>query len=813
MRQDLVFAARVFRRQPGLFGLTVAGLALAIAISASGFSIVSAVTVFDAGIVKPESVVRLELEGERTMAALGVTSSPLWPRAAYIPLASGMPSREALTAFASFSGRVALASDDGDVPQVGVRAVSGNYFSLLGGRGVVGRTLIPSDDRPGAPLVAMLSYAFWKLRAGSDPNVVGRQVFLDGVPLTIVGVSERRFVGPGNPHLRPALWVPFGTQDALWRVQQRSGDLWNPFVEVVARIDEERTAAQIAGEATAIASSTVAPADANARVAVQVMAGDVRKGIDDEAVFMIALGLLIVGLGVANVTNLLVASAASRGREIGTRLALGATRGRIVRQLLAESVLIALVAGGLGLGLAYWLAPVLASLLKLPMVDVSPDWRVYLWVLLVAGTAGLLAGLAPARFIRKGNLIASLKTDRLSAPTGVRAPRRARTVLLVLQAATAVVLLAAAALLTRGMVRATTLEPGFDTDRLINVRVTLPRGTDEAVAAAYWDAAIDRVQRFPDVAAIALALRAPFDGIGWQSRGPTGRPVQRNETSAQYFAATGIRLIRGRIYTDDEARTGAPVALISARVAQEFWAGEDPLGATLERVWGPDPPGDSSQSGLARRPHGTRIIGVVSDAVTSLRRHDVPQVYMPIARSNLAGAQMIVAVRADPARLITALGNAIRAVNSDAAVSLSLVRMLLANERQPSLSLARFALILSGTALLLACIGIFGLTAFAVAERRHEISIRMALGATTARVVALIMRDSLTPVIAGLAAGVIAALFAGRILSSFLYGIEPRDPIALIGAIVLLLGAAVVATFVPARRAVRVDPLRDLKAP
>jgi predicted permease len=454
-----------------------------------------------------------------------------------------------------------------------------------------------------------------------------------------------------------------------------------------------------------------------------------------------------------------------------------------------------------------------ASLLKIPMVDVSPDWRVFLWVFLVAGTAGLLAGLAPARFIRKGNLIASLKTDRLSSPSGVRSPRRIRAVLLGLQAATSVVLLAAAALLTRGMIRVTTLEVGFDTDRLINVRVAFPKETDESAAAAYWNAATDRVQGFPNVAGVALAVRAPFDGIGWQLRSPTGRAIQRNETSAQYFATTGIRLIRGRIYTDEEARAGAPTAVISARLAQEFWGDDDPIGATLDRVWGPDTPAGPDQSGLGRRPHGTRVIGVVSETVTSLRRHDAPQIYMPITPSNLSSAQMIVAARTDPATLIGALGEAVRAVNPDTATSLSLVRRLLANERQPSLSLAQFALILSGTALSLACIGLFGLTAFAVAERRHEVSIRMALGATVRHVVTLVMRDTLRPVVAGLAVGAIAALFAGRVLGSLLYGVGPRDPIALVSAVALLFSAATAATFIPARRVARVDPLQDLKTP
>jgi len=471
------------------------------------------------------------------------------------------------------------------------------------------------------------------------------------------------------------------------------------------------------------------------------------------------------------------------------------------------------VAGTLGVLLAYGFAPIFASLLKVPMVDVSPDWRVYVFAFLVATGAGVLAGFAPARFIRKGDLVSTLKTDRLSTPAAVQPPRRARTILLGLQAAVSVVLLALAALLTRGMIRATTLDLGFDADRLINVRVNLPRDTDAARAAAYWNTVLDRVGRLPAVSGTALALAAPFEGVTAQFRAPSGRVIQRNETSARFFATAGIPLIRGRIYTDEEARARAPVAVISTRVAREFWGDADPVGATLERVWGPDDPAGPDKPGFLRKPLGTRVIGVVAEAATSIRRHDAPRIYLPIAPANLSSARLVVAAAGDPATLIDPLGDALRAVDPQAAPSPMLVRDRVAEEREPSTSLATFALIVSGTALSLACIGLFGLTAFAVAERRHEISIRLALGASVRQVVALMMRDSLRPVLAGLAVGIVAALFAGQIVSSVLVGTGARDPLAISGAVLLLLVAALAATLIPARRVARVDPLQDLKTP
>jgi hypothetical protein len=362
------------------------------------------------------------------------------------------------------------------------------------------------------------------------------------------------------------------------------------------------------------------------------------------------------------------------------------------------------------------------------------------------------------------------------------------------------------------MIRAATLDVGLDTDRLINVRVRLPAGIDEVRARAYWDAAIDRASGLPGVSGVALALAAPFDGTTAQFRSPSGRLIQRNETSAAYFATTGIRLLRGRIYTDEEARARAPVAVISARIAQEFWGDTDPVGATLERLWGPDEPGGPDQAGFTRKPHGTRVIGVVSEAVTSLRRnHDTPRLYLPIAPSNLWNARMVVAVPSELGAVVVTLRDALRAVDSGADVVPSLVRDRLADERAPSRSLALLALLISGTAVSLACIGLFGLTAFAVAERRHEVSIRMALGATAGQAVALVMRENLTPVVAGLAVGLVVALFLGQVLQSVLYGIGARDPIALASAVVLLLLAAMTATFIPARRVTRVDPLVGLK--
>lgn len=331
---------------------------------------------------------------------------------------------------------------------------------------------------------------------------------------------------------------------------------------------------------------------------------------------------LLLFLACSNVTNLLLANAVGRRREIGTRLALGAGRGRVVRQLLTESLLLGAAGGVAGLVLASWIAPLLGRALRVPpLLDVTPDIRVYTFAVTTTLAAGLLAGLAPARYGRRGDLLTALQ-DRNE--DGSVATNRTRTVLIASQACGSLVLLVTAALFTRSLVQAVSFDLGFDADRMANVSVPFGRGYDAPRRATYWDAALERVRQLPGVSGASLVALAPFEGADAPHRledgRGQGRPVLRNEVTGDYFATAGIRLFRGRTFTPDEVRDDAAVAIISASLARLYWGDAEPLGATLDRVWGPPDPPDSRPRGLLRKPAGTRVVGVAADATPSRSR-------------------------------------------------------------------------------------------------------------------------------------------------------------------------------------------------
>jgi predicted permease len=522
---------------------------------------------------------------------------------------------------------------------------------------------------------------------------------------------------------------------------------------------------------------------------------------------------LLIFLACSNVANLLLANAAGRRREIGTRLALGASRARIVRQLLTESVLLGAAGGTAGLALAGWLAPLLARALRVPpLLDVEPDLRVYIFAAGVTILAGVLAGLAPARYGRRGDLLGALQADRAAGPASLSSSRT-RTVLIGAQAAGSIVLLVVAALFTRSLVQALSFELGFDPERLVSVSVGFGRGYDGPRTATYWDAALDRVRQMPDVAAASLAAIAPF-GDAYAPDRPAGgagphRYLLRNEVSAEFFQTAGIRVLHGRTFTRDEVSGQAPVAVISAELARAYWKDEEPVGSTLDRVWGHrDGP---EARGLVRKPAGTRIIGVVADTITRFGSYDAPIIYLPLSSETIGAARMIVSMRGDPAPGARRIEEALLALDPGLHPATVLVRDGVKRELELPAAVAATTGILSITAVALAAIGIFGVTAFVVGQRRHEISVRMALGATGRAIVGMLLRDGLRPVFVGMLSGLALAALAGQVIRRVLYGVAGHDPIAIAASVLILCTAASAAVWIPARQAARTSPAEMLK--
>jgi len=549
MAQDVVFALRLFRRQLGLVTLTITGLSLAIAISTVAFSMANAFLWRGRGIPDAASVFQVRIDNVRWPPTPGrVVAGPSegsLPFAAYAALAR---SAQALDLVASFEDSPVVRGRRS--PRIA--AVSGNFFQMLGGRTMAGRALTTMDDASGAAPVAVVGHAFWRNVLAADPAILGSRLWLDDVAFTVVGVADRAFLGaPSKWDVEepPALWISLSAQADLWRASRarrvaairqqlatiatgavteadrdRSTRLaaalknmqadWNPPVDVFGRLKPGATVMQAEAEALAIALPlATVPSGPQGNAAVARLAPMVGPIDDDRLSISAVIGaivLLVVLLACANVANLLLASATARSREISTRLALGATRGRIVRQLLTESLLLGGAGGAVGLLLAHWMIPVFATYMGVsPVVDITPDRTVYALVSLLTIAVGVVAGLAPARYGRRGDLVGPLKSDRVAAAGAVPA-RRLRALLVGGQAAMSLLLMVVAALSVRSAVRVASYDTGFDVEQLINVFVTLGPGHNDSTKATFWRAAEDRLRQLPGVAGVSRANVAPY---------------------------------------------------------------------------------------------------------------------------------------------------------------------------------------------------------------------------------------------------------------------------------------------------------------
>ena len=850
MQQDIVFALRLFRKQPGLFGLAALGLAVAMGLSTSVFGIVNGNFLRGSGARHPESVFAANLRG-----GLWLPSSWESPRSdhwQYSYLSQVETSAQTIALSASARDWRELRVDkDGEVLSFSGAGVSGNYFDVLGGTPAVGRVLNMGDDTPSSAPVVVLGYPVWKNRLGSDPQVVGRTVWLGRQAFTVVGVTSAGFTGVGRGDTPPTFWTPIQSlaaaraEDQLAsrrarqiqldqlarKPQPDANDLntartlaaelaakplpWNPTVRAVGRLQPGASVQRATSELVALAKGVGRSAGQNESqltlTGVQLSRLDA-LGFEvlAAATIVLAFVALILLVAAANVTNVLLASAAGRAREIGTRLAIGASRGRVIRQLLTESLILAGAAGLAGFVIALWAIPLLARYLDLePSYDVSPDWFVFAVALGCSIVVGLAAGLAPARYIRRGDLMSALKTDRLSAP-GAIGPGRLRATMIGVQAAGSITLLVIAALFLRSASQTLTRDLGLDAAHLLGVRVSLPMSYDEARTRSFWSAALPTLLAVPGVEAVALASIPPFDGqVAFRV---DGHYVHRLQTTSGYFDTVHTAIVRGRAYTDDEVRTGAPVAIISEALARAYWPQEDPIGSALTRVWGPDDrPGD--ETGLLIKPAGTVVIGVAADAVMNLNNYDALAIYQPLYRNVAGNASVVIRAHGNPAALTGPIQAAVSAIDADPGLTLRAapVSANIARARTVPVQIMVLTGLIALVALGLATIGLFGVTAFVVGQRHHEVGVRLTLGAHSSDILRMLLGDGLRPVTIGLGCGLVVALIAGRLIQRALYGVTGHDPLAIVGAVLVLLFAATSAILIPARRAARIDPAKMLR--
>jgi predicted permease len=804
---DLRYALRMLRKQPLFTAIAVLTLALGIGLNTAVFAAVEAL------LLRP-------LPGVRRPAEL-VQLFQSWPGIEYG--ATSIPhfidvrdrGRDAFSGVAAWDFVPLNLAVDGRPERVMGQMVSANFFAVLGAGAERGRTFVAEEDvGPGAHPVVVLSDATWRTRFGADPAIVGRAVTVNGQRYTVVGVMPREFKGPA-PIVAPAMWVPLMQIGQLrpGGADRLTARGWN-FMNVVARlapgVSAERARDRLAALQRPLAAEYPRSYEnASTRLVPQAEAGiDPRMRAAQVGMSSVVMAVVVMLLLIAcvNVANLFLARARDRWREMAVRLSLGAPRGRLVRQLLTESLVFSLLAGGAGVALARGVIA-LGNRIRLPMdIPLDPDLRLSVPVLAfalgVSLLTGVLFGLAPALQATRPGLIPALKGE---APVGGGRSRMSRS-LVVAQMALSLVLLVSAGLFLRNLRAAATIDTGFVSGNVLVAGVDPGlQGYDRARAEQFFRTLVARLRAQPTVRAVALAEALPLR-IGSSQRGVVvpGYTPSKNEqmsidetaVSPGYFEAMGIRLLRGRAFTERDDSAAAPVLVVNQRVVERFWRGQDPLGKVV-RVGGRD----------------HTVVGVVpTGKYRSLGEEPLAFMYFSLAQSWDPGLTVVVRTATDPAALAPVLRSEVAALDPD--LPLTDVRTM-TNHLGVALLPARLAGAVLGVfgvlGLVLAAVGIYGVMSYSVAQRTREIGIRMAVGAATGQVLRLVLRQGLGLVALGAAVGLAGGRGAARRVGGLLYGGSARDPMTFVVVPLVLVGVAVLAMWIPARRAAAVDPIVALR--
>ncbi len=809
MRQDIRDSLRFFRRRPGYAATAIVTLGLGLAANAAFFSLVDAVLlrplpVHDAG----------RLANVYTSRADGSSYTALsYPD--YRDLATSVPVFDGVAGYTGFMGTVTRGTR---AEPVFGELVTGNFFQVLGVTPIVGRGFRPEEDRtPDADPVAVLGHGFWQRRFGGDPSAVGQSVMLNGRPYRIVGVAPREFTGMLVRGFSADLWVPTMMMGHIR--DSRPGNRNERFLFVKARLADGVTMSQAEAVVTTIGRTLEQDhPDTNTGRRLLLVPGasvvinpDVDRVIRPAAIVLLAAAALLLLVVCANLAGLLLARASSRRGEIAVRLALGAGRARIVRQMLVESAMLAAAGGALAVLLANRIAAFIVAIkppLPVPLsFDVAVDGRVIAYTAGLVVVTALLMGLLPAVRSSRTEVLPALRGS-LESPAG-RRRWGVRQSLLVPQVAVSFVLLLVAALFAHSVSRAGDVDPGFDLGRGAFVALNLGlSGYDEARAAAFYDALAARVGSEPGVRAVAVTDRIPLDLYGSQSatltpevNGSAGAAAaQMGHVGVGYFAALGIPIVRGRPFAAGDMHGDAPVAIVSAETARRFWPGTDPIGQRL-------------RLGLDGQAPWLDVVGVAGDVkVQSLGETPAPFVYRPLA-THTALLRVVARVDDGPVRALGVLREDVEAIDSRVAVFDSgTVHDVLDVMLFPFRMVAALGITLGLVAALLAGVGLYGVAAFTLAGRRRELALRVALGAAPVNVVRLVLGDGVAAVIAGLAFGVPAAYVVARLSAAWLFGVAPADPLAFAAAALALAATAIAASLAPARAALRAQPWDSLRA-
>jgi predicted permease len=799
LAQDINYALRMLRKSPGFTIIAVLTLAIGIGANTAIFSVVYAV------ILRP-----LPYPHPNQLVVLFETKPSEGIRAAFSSYRDFREFRDQNHVFSQIGGRAGHdlnLTGHGDPFQVDTSDVTPGLLDAMGVKPLAGRAFLPEDGKQGAAPVVILSENLWRDRFGADSHVIGSSVNLDMRAFTVIGVMPAGFRYPFLTSEQ--IWIPL-QQDPLFGPWMNNPDL--RWVGVTARLKPGVSIAKAQAEIDAISArlNRKFPAQDNgwsARLAPlqDQLVGNAKTPL---LVLLGSVGLVLL-IACANVSNLLLARATSRAREIAVRIALGAGRLRIVRQLMAESAVLGLLGGAAGVLLAYWGVHGLSSLVPDSFTQlhaITVDTWVLAFAFALAVLASILFGLAPALFAADSSLTSTLKENTARGGEG-GGRRLTRGVLAVAEIALATVVLVAAGLLGRSFLTLTSVNPGFDPNHVVKAEVDLPRFeySKPAQWTAFADDLLRRLQAQPGMRDTAVGIPLPLANqsvtLPFDIPGKPPAPAGTSRTADYVAHVMGIPLLRGR-WIDEQDRPSAPlVTVISEALAQRYFPNEDPIGKQLAFAFPPS-------SALHRE-----IVGIVGDVRDrSLGQDPPPTMYVPYAQAPFWGAEIVTRSNLSAGSVATTIRSQAGQIDknlpiTDVKAMASAIDMSVAQPRFRAWLVGLFGVM----ALILAAAGIFGVISYSVACRTHEIGIRMALGATPANVLRQILGESARFMLVGLAAGVAVALGVTRLLASLLFAVRPADPLTFCGVAILLISAALLASYIPARRAMRVDPIAALR--
>ena len=797
--QDLRYGIRALLKKPGFTATAVIALALGIGANTAIFSVINGVLLRSLAYADPDSVVTVWERSVRGTRPTNVVSP-----ANFLDWQKQSTSFEHMGAV--MEQRANLTGGGGDPEEIKVQFVSQPFFPALGVQPLLGRFFLPEEDRVGGELVVILSNELWRTRFGADPAIVGRQATINGRQRTISAVMPPGFHFLDN---QVRAWMPLALDPAV-NYREVSGR----FLRVVARLNPGVSVQQAQSELTGIArqlEQTHVKFNTGWTVNVVPMHEQVVGEIRPILIVLLAAVAFVLLIACANVANLLLARAASRQRELALRAALGASRGRLVRQMLTESVLLALMGGILGVFLAYWGIQLLIAFGpdNIPRLsEITLDLRVLSFTFAVSLLTGVLFGLVPALQSSRPDLNDALKEGARGSSGG--RSRTFRNVFVVAEVSLALMLLIGAGLMIRSFMQLQSVETGFQPENVLTMRVQLPgkKYPEPHQIVDFFKQAQERIAGLPGVQAVGSISYLPLTGpaardgfkiVGQPDPAPGQEPpCEVRVVTPTYFQAMGIPLLKGRLLDERDGKEPR-VLVINEALAKKYFPNEDPIGKRIAVTWFE---GEIDE-----------IVGVVGDIKEgALDKEPEPAIYWPHPREPYSGMALVIRASGDAMRHATAVQREIRALDPDQPIAdvrtmEQVIARSIARPRFNTLLLAIFA----GVALVLASVGLYGVMNYSATQRTHEVGIRMALGATRADIMRLVVGNGMLLTLIGIGIGVAASIGLTRVMQSFLFGVGATDAITFIAVSALLVVVALIANYIPARKATRVNPVIALR--